>query len=192
MMGIRAWGLSSLAAVAVLSAGFAVHAADPTSLPADLMNLANNAATKAISEIPGMGAPTTQATTQAASRPAGILLGSGVIITNTASGGGAQADDTVYILYTGRVQSTGAVFDSSNDHRPVQPMRFTLGPSGGVLPGFWEGIIGMQIGDKRTIDIPPQLAYGANPPTAKIPPNAALEFDVQLVGITRPLPAAGK
>jgi FKBP-type peptidyl-prolyl cis-trans isomerase len=138
-------------------------------------------------------AATTAPATQATTRPATIVLPSGVGIANTAAGGGAQDGDTVYILYTGRILATGVVFDSTSDHRPVEPMRFTLGPKSLAIPGFSLGIIGMQIGDKRTIDIPAKLAYGdEGRPEAKIPPNAALEFDVELVGISRPVPVAGK
>lgn len=188
-MGIRAWGLSTVAALALLSAGYAARADGPSTAPSNGITPIVAATTQLLGAVGAMPAATTQATT----RPASILLGSGVTITNTESGGGAKPDDTVYVLYTGRVQATGVVFDSSNDHRPLEPLRFTLGGSSGVVLGFWEGIVGMQIGDKRTIDIPAEAAYGANPPPgSKIPPNANLEFDVELVGIARPLPGPGK
>jgi FKBP-type peptidyl-prolyl cis-trans isomerase len=189
MMGIRAWSLTSLAAVVLLSAGYAAKADGPATLPADITSAAsalNSATTKGIGEgINALAAlvPTSQPST----RPASTLLGSGVMITNTSAGAGAQSGDTVYVLYTGRLQATGLVFDSSQKHQPVQPMRFTLGPDSGVVMGFWEGIIGMQIGDKRTIDIPAALGYGEQGMAAAgIPSNAALEFDVELVGIARP------
>ena len=63
--------------------------------------------------------------------------------------------DTVKIHYTGTL-SDGEVFDSSKDRDPLQ---FTLG-SGQVIPGFDEGVMGMAIGDKKTINIDAQNAYG--------------------------------
>jgi FKBP-type peptidyl-prolyl cis-trans isomerase FklB len=41
----------------------------------------------------------------------------------------------------------------------------------------------MKVGDKFRFEIPPNLAYGANPPTPKIPPNSTLVFEVELLGI---------
>jgi len=188
MMGIRLWALSTVATAALLSAAYSVHADGPATAPSDVINPLLAATTQLL----GTASATPAATTMPTTHPASILLPSGVMITDTHAGGGAQSGDTVYVLYTGRIQNTGVEFDSSYDRHPPEPMRVTLG-SGGVILGFWEGIIGMQIGDKRTIDIPAEAAYGPNPPPgSKIPPNAALEFDIELVGIARPLPATAK
>jgi peptidylprolyl isomerase len=67
----------------------------------------------------------------------------------------AQQGDTVRIHYTGTLDN-GTEFDSSVDREPIE---FTLG-SQAVIPGFEEGVLGMQIGEQKTIHIPPEEAYG--------------------------------
>ncbi len=67
----------------------------------------------------------------------------------------AKNGDTVKVHYTGKLEN-GTVFDTSKDR---QPLEFTIG-SGGIIPGFEKGIIGMEIGDTKTITVPPEAAYG--------------------------------
>jgi len=94
----------------------------------------------------------------------------------------AQAGDTVFVHYTGKLQSNGTEFDSSRK-RGV-PIDFVLG-AGRVIKGWEEGIAGMHIGDKRQLIIPPDLGYGANGAGGVIPPNATLVFDVELMGLVK-------
>ena len=96
----------------------------------------------------------------------------------------AQAGDFVGVHYTGKLQDGGKKFDSSFDHPGAEPIWFKLG-AGNVIKGWDEGIVGMKIGDKRQLVIPPTLAYGDKGAGGVIPPNATLVFDVQLVGIYR-------
>ena len=63
--------------------------------------------------------------------------------------------DTVKVHYTGKLEN-GKVFDTSEDR---QPREFTLG-SGKIIPGFEKGIIGMEVGEAKTITVPPEEAYG--------------------------------
>jgi len=63
--------------------------------------------------------------------------------------------DTVKVHYTGKLEN-GKVFDTSEDR---QPREFTLG-SGKIVPGFEKGIIGMEVGEAKTITVPPEEAYG--------------------------------
>lgn len=67
----------------------------------------------------------------------------------------AKRGDTVRIHYTGKL-SDGTQFDSSAGKDPLE---FSLG-SGQVIPGFDEAVDGMNIGDSKTVTIPPEQAYG--------------------------------
>lgn len=67
----------------------------------------------------------------------------------------AQEGQTVKVHYTGKLED-GTVFDSSKDR---QPLEFTLG-SGSVIPGFEQAVSGMEVGESKTITIPPEEAYG--------------------------------
>ena len=95
------------------------------------------------------------------------------------SGPAAATGDTVEVHYTGCL-TDGKKFDSSYDRQ--EPFEFVLG-TGSVIPGWDEGIQGMQPGAKRRLVIPPDLAYGPRGAGAVIPPNATLIFDVQLVSV---------
>lgn len=54
---------------------------------------------------------------------------------------------------------------------------------GEVIKGWDKGVLGMRVGDKRKLTVPPQMAYGASGVRGAIPPNATLEFDVELVSV---------
>jgi peptidylprolyl isomerase len=86
-----------------------------------------------------------------------------------------QSGNTIKIHYHGRLND-GTVFDSSNG-RP--PLEFTVG-SGSVIKGFDEGVKGMSVGDKKTIEIPFLEAYGAEDPSMIIEfPKDQLPEDLQ-------------
>ena len=76
------------------------------------------------------------------------------------------------------------VFDSNVDAKfgHVKPFIFTLG-AGQVITGWDKGIVGMKVGEKKTLVIPPADAYGATGAGGVIPPNATLVFDVELLGV---------
>ena len=95
------------------------------------------------------------------------------------TGPSPKPGQTVSVRYTGTLLD-GTKFDSSYD-RGQAPFDFNLG-AGQVIPGWDEGVATMKAGGKRRLIIPSTLAYGANPPTPAIPPNATLVFDVELVG----------
>jgi len=88
-----------------------------------------------------------------------------------------KATDTVRVHYHGTLLD-GTVFDSSVERG--QPISF---PLNGVIPGWTEGLQLMKVGDKFKFEIPPNLAYGPNSPSPKIPPNSTLVFEVELLGI---------
>ena len=97
----------------------------------------------------------------------------------------AKTGDTVAMNYTGRL-ADGTVFDSNVDPKfnHVQPFIFTLG-AGQVIPGWDKGIVGMKVGEKKTLVIQPVDAFGAAGVPGTIPPNSTLTFDVELLGIKK-------
>lgn len=107
--------------------------------------------------------------------------------TTTKEGAGtpAQAGDTVTVNYTGKL-TNGTVFDSNVDPKfgHVQPFSFKLG-SNMVIQGWEKGVLGMKVGEKRHLVIPGDLGYGAGGFGNAIPPNATLEFDVEVLSIKK-------
>ncbi|HEY7123250.1 MAG TPA: FKBP-type peptidyl-prolyl cis-trans isomerase [Ktedonobacterales bacterium] len=93
----------------------------------------------------------------------------------------AKNGDMVQVYYTGWLQANDVEFDSSYDHSPLQPLPVTLG-SGGTIKGFEEGIVGMKVGGKRRLIIPPALGYG-DQAQGPIPANSTLIFDIELVSV---------
>ena len=95
----------------------------------------------------------------------------------------AKNGDILVMNYTGKL-SNGTAFDSNVDPKfgHVQPFQFTLG-AGQVIKGWDEGLLGMKVGEKKTLTIPPEKAYGVSGIGNTIPPNATLIFDVELVAI---------
>ena len=80
--------------------------------------------------------------------------------------------------YIGVACSTGKVFDAS--YSTGQPVSFGLNQ---VIPGWSQGLVGMQVGGTRLLGIPSDLAYGSQSPTPDIAPDEALWFVVQLKAV---------
>lgn len=106
---------------------------------------------------------------------------SGLVIIDVKCGDGVELEsgDIAVAHYTGTLED-GTVFDSSTDGDPVP---FEIG-TGSVIPGWDEGIPGMKVGGKRTLVIPPDLAYGPDG-SGPIPPNATLTFEVELIDVEK-------
>ncbi|XP_075782245.1 peptidyl-prolyl cis-trans isomerase FKBP3 [Pelodiscus sinensis] len=95
--------------------------------------------------------------------------------------------DVVHCWYTGKLQD-GTVFDtniqtSSKKKKGAKPLSFRVGV-GKVIRGWDEALLTMSKGEKAHLEIEPEWAYGKKgQPDAKIPPNAKLFFEVELVDI---------
>ena len=96
-------------------------------------------------------------------------------------GTGAEAHDgnRVKVHYVGKL-ADGTTFDSSRDRG--QPFSFTIG-LGEVIHGFDDGVTGMKVGGMRKVTIPPALGYGRRGAPPKIPPDATLTFELELLGV---------
>merc|ERR1712242_341792 len=90
----------------------------------------------------------------------------------------ARNGDMLSMHYTGTLED-GKKFDSSYDRS--EPFKFQIGV-GQVIKGWEEGVLGMCVGEKRRLIVPPELGYGAQGAGDIIPGGATLFFDVELVG----------
>lgn len=97
----------------------------------------------------------------------------------TGTGKTAEKGDAVLVNYTGYF-TDGKKFDSSIGRGPFEVKPLGNAP---VIKGWNEGIVGMKVGGKRQLRIPPDLAYGPQGYPGAIPPNATLVFDVELLKV---------
>jgi FKBP-type peptidyl-prolyl cis-trans isomerase len=107
-------------------------------------------------------------------------LPNGTIVEEIQAGAGAEAvkGKTVRVHYTGTL-TDGKKFDSSRDRS--EPFAFRLG-AGDVIKGWDEGVVGMKVGGKRKLTIPPEAGYGSRD-LGIIPPNSTLLFDIELLAV---------
>jgi FKBP-type peptidyl-prolyl cis-trans isomerase len=108
-----------------------------------------------------------------------ITTPSGLKYVELKIGDGTEAKEgsTVKVHYTGKLEN-GTKFDSSLDRG--EPYDVTIGKSS-VIKGWHIGLQGMKVGGRRKLIIPPDLGYGADGRPPKIPPNATLIFEVEVV-----------
>ena len=111
-----------------------------------------------------------------------VTLPNGLAYWDLAVGTGKTAakGSKVKVNYTGWLLEEGTKFDNSYDRG--KPMEFTLG-EGSVIKGWDQGVVGMKVGGKRQLRIPPELAYGYRGQLPEIPRNAYLIFDVELLDV---------
>ena len=87
-------------------------------------------------------------------------------------------DATITAHYIGALVSNGVIFQSSHDFG--NPATFGLNQ---VISGWTKGVPGMKVGGTRRLIIPADMAYGSRSPSANIPPNSDLVFDIELISI---------
>lgn len=102
----------------------------------------------------------------------------GIETLTSGEGETAEPGNRVSVHYTGWLVD-GTKFDSSLDRGT--PFTFTLG-AGQVIQGWDQGVVGMRLGEKRRLTIPPTLGYGASG-VGPIPGNSTLVFEVELLTI---------
>ena len=109
-----------------------------------------------------------------------VTTKSGLVYESLKDGTGAspKASDTVKVHYKGTFPEDGKEFDSS--YKRGEPIEF---PLTGVIPCWTEGVQLMKVGGKAKLTCPPGIAYGARGAGGVIPPNATLNFEVELLGI---------
>jgi peptidylprolyl isomerase len=105
-----------------------------------------------------------------------------LVVTDLAVGDGDEASSgsTVTAHYVGVAHSSGEEFDAS--YNRGEPLSFRLGV-GQVIAGWDEGIVGMRVGGRRQLVIPPHLAYGDRGAGNAIKPGETLIFVVDLVAV---------
>jgi len=116
---------------------------------------------------PGIGAGSSPAPTSLETKD--LVVGSGTV---------AAATSTVEVQYVGADYANGKDFDSS--WQRGQPSTFPLNE---VVPGFSQGIVGMKVGGRREIVIPPALGYGAAGRAPAVGPDETLVFVVDLLAV---------
>ena len=107
------------------------------------------------------------------------IQGMKVEILKQGTGEGAKVGDNIVVNYVGTL-TDGTKFDSSIDRN--QPFPYTLGQNM-VIKGWELGLLGMKVGEKRRLTIPPELAYGPDGRPPVIPQNATLIFEIDMLSI---------
>jgi FKBP-type peptidyl-prolyl cis-trans isomerase len=109
------------------------------------------------------------------------IQGMKVEILKQGTGDGAKVGDNIVVNYVGTL-TDGTKFDSSIDRN--QPFPYTLGQNQ-VIKGWELGLLGMKVGEKRRLTIPPELAYGSQSPSPLIPANSTLVFEIDMLSINK-------
>lgn len=122
---------------------------------------------------------------KAAKEKGAVKTPSGLVYIETKAGSGPNpaATDTVKVHYRGTLVD-GKEFDSSL--KRGEPIEF---PLSGVIPCWTEGVQKMKVGGKAKLVCPAKIAYGERGAGGEIPPNATLQFEVELIAIKPPTPA---
>jgi peptidylprolyl isomerase len=110
-----------------------------------------------------------------------------LVVKNLITGTGATAadGDELEVNYVGKLYSNGKTFDASWTDTPGKAFGpFELGV-GAVIKGWDQGLVGMKVGGRRELIIPPSLAYGAAGESPSIPKNATLVFVVDLLSVKK-------
>lgn len=178
MTRARTWSFVLVAAAGLgLAACSSSTSASTTTTPAPttpastvpIATIAQPSAAGTIGTEPTITIPPGPAPTQLESKD--LIVGTGPAV---------KAGDKATVQYVGVAYSSGKVFDSSWSRNQAFP--FVLG-QGQVIAGWDQGVVGMQVGGRRELIIPPSLAYGAQSPGSGIAANDTLIFIVDLLKV---------
>ncbi len=120
---------------------------------------------------------------------AAVPRGLDIDVIQAGTGPTPKEGEVIFVKYKGMLAADGTVFeDVQKSPFPVQGLFPEGNPflyqEGQMIPGFYQGLKDVQKGGKYKLYIPAELAYGASPPPgAPIPPNADLEFEMEVTGI---------
>jgi FKBP-type peptidyl-prolyl cis-trans isomerase FkpA len=165
----------SLVPLTTVLAVIALAACQPKDKPAD--STAPAAAPAPAAEPAATAAPAATGTENMPMQKIDLAPGTGAEIK---SGQNALVHYTGWLYDAAAPDNKGKKFDSSVDRN--EPFEFPVG-AGMVIKGWDEGVVGMKVGGKRRLVIPPEMGYGARGAGGVIPPGATLVFDVELVEI---------
>ncbi|HET9074595.1 MAG TPA: FKBP-type peptidyl-prolyl cis-trans isomerase [Solirubrobacteraceae bacterium] len=176
--GVAACGSSKAAGIAL--APGAGQTADSVTATTPSSTATTSTSTSTIPNTTPTSGPLSKEPTIA--RPSGpapkTLVTKDLIVGNGAT---AKAGDQLAVNYVGELYTTGKIFDASWRDTPGKAFEFQLG-RGAVIKGWDQGLVGMKVGGRRELIIPPNLAYGASG-TNGIPGNSTLIFVVDLIGV---------
>ena len=146
-----------------------------------MRNIVSSAVTSAVLSLVPLSACWAQAdvAASAAKEPGAVVTASGLVYRSLKDGAGPKpaATETVKVHYRGTFPD-GKEFDSS--YARGTPAEF---PLNGVIKCWTEGVQRMQVGGKAKLTCPAAIAYGERGAGGVIPPNATLQFEVELLGI---------
>jgi len=186
---VRAIALLAVAGFVVASCGSSSKTSSSTSPSATASPEATTSPTGGAATTPGQssqaGGPPAVANASNLSAKPQIAAGtppkpSQLVVKDLVVGTGAKAaaSATVRVQYVGVNYDNGQEFDSSWSRG--QPADF---PLANVIPGFSQGIVGMKVGGRRELVIPPVLGYGAQGSPPQVGPNETLVFVIDLLAL---------
>lgn len=147
------------------------------SSPALVVTLLAAAATLAL---PPLAEPDKVQPQAAAAREVVTASGLRYIDLKVGQGEVAVPGKIVEVQYTGWLQEGGARFDACRDS--AEPFTFRLG-AGDAIKGWDQGLVGMKVGGKRKLVIPPELGFGKQGVGGVVPPNAVLVYEFELLAV---------
>ncbi len=185
MSRVRTWSLVVLTASVLGLAGCSSSSSSPTTTSAPSTTASSNrSASSTLSTIP----PADRSPAGTSGKEPSVTVPSGTPPTQLESsdlivgtGATAKPGDTVTVQYVLATYSSGKVIQAS---WTSQPFTFTLDATPEqVIPGWDKGVVGMKVGGRRELIIPPSLGYGSSSPGAGIAANDTLVFVVDLLKI---------